>query len=122
MSNKLSQDQKQSGRSAVQDIIDYLHGNPGSTSAEAVANIEATVSGCQTIELASVFCKFIVPIMGGALIDIFWEDAGLPVYKSVGLYGEMNSDFQEVVALSQMGLRISGANYEITLSQIRVRQ
>ena len=51
-----------------------------------------------------------------ATINIMWEDYGYKNYRNMGLYGSMNTKWQEVKMTGDNTFTIYGDNYEINIT------
>lgn len=58
--------------------------------------ITATVKGKRVIDKEEIPVLLIYNAPNYAFIDILWEDGGYKNYKSMGLYGRMSTQYQEV--------------------------
>ena len=90
----LSVEQQMEGISAVKKVIFHLSdaGNVYKGASEELP-ISAEVEGKMVIDSEIVRCQFVMH-HNNAEVHIMWEDYGYKAYKSFGLYGSMNTDWQ----------------------------
>lgn len=77
--------------------------------------ITATVRGSTVIEEEVIKVSLTVH-HNRVDVGIFWEEHGYKNYKSMGLFGLMNSDYQDFVDTGNNTFKIVGDTYEISIN------
>jgi hypothetical protein len=90
-----------------------INGTSDPRFAKTDARITAIVGGKEVISNETITVSFTFDGHNHALIIIYWEDGGYPKYKSMGLYGQMSTAWQEVQEVAPRSIKILDHSFEI---------
>ncbi|WP_146750271.1 hypothetical protein [Pseudomonas sp. RIT411] len=99
---------------STQVVISAIREITNDTSfASFVGVVSAEVGGVQKIYRQKIDVQLTYNRPNHAIINILWEDCGYKNYKSMGLYGMMTTEWNEVVSTSARSFKILGGTFEI---------
>ena len=77
--------------------------------------VSAKVNGILKVDKEKIMVNLINSRPNFAIIDVHWEDFGYKNYKKMGLFGRMNTQWNEVRSTSERSFIVLGDNYEVEI-------
>jgi hypothetical protein len=98
---------------AVNDLIGAMTGKRDTGYYSGMATVSADVNGSTVVDHQDIEVTVTFDGTNYATINIFWEESGFKNYRILGLYGQMNTQYQEAYFVKPRGLKICGDSYVI---------
>lgn len=97
--------------------IDEISGlnNRGVGFAKFQAHVTAEVRGKAVVQRTPIVVTFGVGAHRAGKIGIYWEDHGVSNYRDLGLYGEMDTNFQTVQKNGNRSIVVLGDSYRVQI-------
>src|SRR5580765_5965786 len=83
------------GHHLMLKVIAEITGDPGAHVAEGTFSVSAKVNSRLVIDKQKIECYFIRELDSVA-ISVYWEEGGYKNYKDMGLFGKMDTRWQEI--------------------------
>lgn len=99
---------------AIRKAIRYTTGENGNV-AMFTAVVSAIVGGKSIISEDTIKVHLAIHY-DKSEVSVFWEDYGYKNYKNMGLYGLMNSDYQDFIDIGLNKFQVVGDRYTVVIN------
>ena len=101
----LDKEQRMEGINTIKDAIISITGNYPTDYIKRNLTVTAEVNGETIIDSKPIETELMIK-HNNAQINIYWENSGYKLYKNLGLFGSMNTDWQIVTSFGERTFQV----------------